>query len=691
MEVIKFKQAFLLVSLIIFPAISMLGQENKSIAPTQKNEILGQQNKQLPSTKKGRGASADAKEKKKEKEDTLDKDIREHAYAYLSNILTGSDTLDDKIQAAHLRANYAELICAYGDRNRAIEVFRQSISEIVRQLIEQEIREEKQISDASKDEKRKIYDDEAIFELALQLAQTAIKCDPSAKTAITTELEGIKFSSKERDGISRKEKESDITRQNDLSTVPDEAWGTQPSIKRRMAAQFLTTEAHAKIAEGKLTEAMALLRESSLYCVSVPFVTAIGRLFTSKPAEASLMFIQAAQRVQSTPSGAEVRALNFGLRPLGANPLTIKPGSNPQSDALIKSYLMAISSLVQSPDNVRVSRSADTLRIVKESLPLYIAFHPEAFALIENWVRESTNGFSSSVRRSVIEKREFGAESAEERISRYEKIALQSEDSSQRDQACASLASNGIQYGNFDKATEWANKILDTALRQEMLDAVTVRQISFKLTKITEDKYQSMKQSISGIFSPTLRAQLYIQLAKTIAKCETKNNEVKNGLEVSYQALQESSLIADSLKSSATQSHLLFSIAGAYAEFDTIRALAGVREAAQSIGRHKDQPPSRLGGKIIDVTTVQFDSTGFFSRKVFDDRGEYKKPYDFSIFRKLAQENFDLSWLAATQIDDNLLQLVAKYEVCAAILLNPKYGKAEPQQVSNGKSNEEKK
>lgn len=547
MEVVKFKQAFLLVSLIILPAISMLGQENKSIAPTKKNEILGPQNKQLPSVKKGGGASPDAKEKKEEKEDTLGKDVRERAYAYLSNILADSDTLDDKIRAAHLRANYAELICAYGDRNRAIEVFRQSISEIVRQLIEQEVKEEKQISDASKEEKPKMDESGAIFELALQLAQAAIKCDPSAKTTITTELEGIKISSKERDGISREEKESAINRQNDLSIVADEAYGTQPSIRRRMAAQFLTTEAHAKIAEGKLTEAMVLLRESSFYCVSVPFVTAIGRLFTSKPAEASSIFIQAAQRVQSTPSGTEVRALNFGLRPLGANPLTIKPGSNPQSDVLIRSYLMAISSLVQSPDNVRVSRSADTLSMVKASLPLYVAFHPEVFPLIENWVRESINGFPS-VRRSVIEKREFGAESAEEKISRYEKIALQSEDSSQRDQACASLASNGIQYGNFDKATEWANKILDTALRQEMLDAVTARQISFKLTEITEAKYQSMKQSISGIFSPTLRAQLYIQLAKTIAKRETKNNEVKNGLDVSYQALQESSLIADSLK-----------------------------------------------------------------------------------------------------------------------------------------------
>ena len=57
---------------------------------------------------------------------------------------------------------------------------------------------------------------------------------------------------------------------------------------------------------------------------------------------------------------------------------------------------------------------------------------------------------------------------------------------------------------------------------------------------------------------------------------------------------------------------------------------------------------------------------------MFEDPDQYKKPYDLSVFRKLARVDFDGSLLIAGQVEDKLLQASAKYEICAGILLTDK-------------------
>lgn len=642
---------FTVLPLILTLVPTLAGQERKGAsAPARK---------QAPSTTKKETVSMAGKEE----ELSQDKELRERAYSQVINALADVNDIENKTQAAHLRADLAGLICAYGERAKAIEVFRQSINDIVTQLLEDERK--------GKDEKRN-KNNSSVFELALQLANDAIKCDPTARSLVTKDLENLRITDTEQDAAAGTEKVSEnIQQDDDPSVVPDEMWGTQPSTRRRIAAQILTKEAHEKIDAEKPDEAEVLLRQSLKYCVTTPFVTALSRLMKDRSTVVSLLFIQAAHQVQTRPSGAEVRTLNFGLRPLGINPLSIKAAASQRDTDLVEGYLSAVTALVLGKDNVRTRSSSDTVRMVKAALPLYASRHPETLPLIESWVREATNGFSSATQH-VIEKSSFAAESSADKVIRYEGIALNSKDLQQQDQASASLASVMIQDGKFDKAAEWATKISETSLRQEMFDDLIARQMSFKLAEVREDTYFSVSQLISGVFSPSLRAHLYIQLAKAITRYELAKAEDKRNLAAGYNALQEATVIVGNLKPSSAQSHLLFNIASTYAEFDAVKALTALREAAQSIGRHEDQPASQLGGKAADVTIVRYDSTGTFSRTVFNDQEEYKKPYDLSIFRKLALVNFDIAWLSAMQIEDKLLQTAARYEVYAAILLDRK-------------------
>lgn len=668
---------FLLVTLSLILALTtqpIAGQERKEVSPQPK--------KQVPASAKKEGASA------AEKEDTSrEKELRERAYLCVTNALAGANSVEDKIQAAHLRADLAGLICAYGDRAKAVEIFRQSLKDI--------LDEDRHNNDEQKKKDKEYSKDSSSFDLALQLVDEAVKCEPDAKALITKDLENLRNSKEEKESASNLDKYSKNIQPTDTdpSIVPDELWGTQPSVRRRMGAQIFTQEAHEKIGAGKLDEAEAALRKSLNFCVTTPFVTALGRMMKDKSDVALLLFIEAANHLRALPSGAEINSLNFGLRPFGINPLSTKPSTNQRNNALVEVYLTAVTALVQSKDNMLAGSSTYTVRLVKATLPLYAGFHPEALPFIENWVKDATNKFSTTTQ-AMIEKSPFGSESLEDKVSRYESMASNSKDQREQDQAYASLASAMIQYGKFDKAKEWADKISETVLKREMLDGLSARQISFKLTEINEGDYSSLSLDISNISSPTLRAQLYIQLAKAVAKNELGKVETKRNLSVPYDVLQEATMLANNLRPSIAQSHLLFSIASAYAEFDSVRALTGLRDAAQSIGRHKDQPSSQLGRKVSNVTIIHYDSTGTFSRMVFDDQEEYKKPYDLSIFRKLAQVDFDIAWLSATQIEDKLLQASARYEACAAILLDRKATKGATTKIpvpQEGKNNGEKK
>ncbi len=296
-----------------------------------------------------------------------------------------------------------------------------------------------------------------------------------------------------------------------------------------------------------------------------------------------------------------------------------------------------------------------------------VPIHFDLYPLIETWVSSVANKPLLSTQ-SKLEMPESWAD----RVARYEDIASNSKDPQQQDQAYASLASAMIQYGKFDKAAEWAGKISELSLKHEMLDGLIARQMSFKLAAIEESLYASLLQAISGVTSSSLRVQLYIQLAKAVSKREMAKPEAESNLNTAYQALQEAVVVAGNMTPSSTQSHLLLNISSSYADFSTSRAFTILQEAAQSINKHEDQPVSGFGRQLMNVTVVRHDQSGTFSRTVFDDQEEYKKPYDLSVFRKLAMKDFNTSWLAAAQIDDRLLQVNAKYEVCAAILLNRK-------------------
>jgi len=85
--------------------------------------------------------------------------LRERAYFIADALAVSSNDISDKLQAAHLRADIAGLICGYGERAKAVDLYRKGIGDIVAQLV---------ADDGNlKKEGKRTRDDAFVFELAL--------------------------------------------------------------------------------------------------------------------------------------------------------------------------------------------------------------------------------------------------------------------------------------------------------------------------------------------------------------------------------------------------------------------------------------------------------------------------------------------------------------------------------------------
>src|SRR4051812_23931580 len=56
-----------------------------------------------------------------------DNPLRERAYFIADALAVSSSDISDKLQAAHLRADIAGLICGYGERAKAVDLYRKGI------------------------------------------------------------------------------------------------------------------------------------------------------------------------------------------------------------------------------------------------------------------------------------------------------------------------------------------------------------------------------------------------------------------------------------------------------------------------------------------------------------------------------------------------------------------------------------
>ncbi|MEW6129393.1 MAG: hypothetical protein AB1757_20300 [Acidobacteriota bacterium] len=564
---------------------------------------------------------------------------------YILDGLANSKEIEDKLEAAHMKADIAALVCDYGNKPKAVEVLKKSLTDIAEEI--------------ANPDRQKQADSSKIQELTIRVADTGCKCDPSLRSWFVKELERLR---------NLKTKPNDDKAEDEAPVVAEETWGTKPSMRRQIAADILTQAAHEKIAGGKLDEARQLLSQSLNYCLSVPFITALIRLKENQADVASNLYFKASRIVQVMPSGAEVGALNFGLKPLFG--IRIGQESPPlDKQPIIETYLLAVSALINCPQSSLAAKSPDILRMVKDSLPLYATFQPAMHPQIELWVAEGMKHLPAN-ERSAVEQVPFAPQSLEQQVSKLEDIAYKSADEKERDLAYASIASTYITQAKLEAAFKFISRIADINLKNELLDEMRYKRMSFELSKATE--LLPIYLDISSVSSLTLRVKLYMQLGQVAAKKDSF---------LAHQALDEAArLTNENVGLSATHSHFLFGIASLYSEFDSIRAFEVLSNAVKSVSKHQDQPASKWGHAIAEVAIVKFDSAWRFSRTVFDDPNQYKKPYDLSAFRKLSSIDIDRVLLIADYLEDKPLQANAKYEVCAGILL---FAKAKKEKSAN--------
>ena len=92
--------------------------------------------------------------------------------------------------------------------------------------------------------------------------------------------------------------------------------------------------------------------------------------------------------------------------------------------------------------------------------------------------------------------------------------------------------------------------------------------------------------------------------------------------------------------------------------------------AVKSLNAHDTHPPSHWVSEYVSTTRVKFDDARFsLGRTVVDDPEEYnRKPYNLSVFRKLAGLDFDGGFFASMMLANKSMMASAKYELCAGVL-----------------------
>ncbi len=564
---------------------------------------------------------------------------------FIADALLESNDLPDKLESACLKAALASLVCASGQRERAVEVVRKSLREAFAYAVQRQ---------TSKDSDRERIMPETLI---VRVAESATKCDPSARKLIEDDLARMRASN-DQDEAKAVAAEPPV--------VEDKLWGTRPSTRRVAAAELLARGALDELKAGRAQDAAKLLSQSLKYCVVNPFIIALTRMKSDQNPTVRLLYLQAERQVQSMPSGEEISVLNFGLArvtdtsPFSGGSLQVmqKASQDAQTKEVIEGFLDAITALVFGKDATSVAKSVDSIRMVKDKLPLFEAFRPDTSPRVQSWVVKAIQALAPP-QQHIAENIPSAPHSQTNEISRIEEIAEKSGDAAERDRAYASLASNYIDWGKFDKASDAISKISGIDLKVEMQDSLRFNQI--RLTVDKAESYLEVGRLIEKISSAPLRARSYIRLGASASK---KDRQYAN------ESLQEAITLSVRLDPSPMQSHLLLDVAAIYANFDWTRAVETLNYAVKSLNKHDNHPPSPWVSEYHSTTMVKFDDKFSLGRTVVDDPEEYnRKPYDLSVFRKLARVDFDGGQLAAATLASKSLMASAKYELCAGVLL----------------------
>jgi tetratricopeptide (TPR) repeat protein len=565
--------------------------------------------------------------------------------------------LDDKVGLAHMKSDFAALMCACGERDKATEIFKKSLTEITINLLEKgsqngkDIRERSQLADQVRE----------AFDLALRITESATECNPTFRKWAANELEKLQASEKEKN-----QNQTD----GEPSVIPDVTWGTAPSMQRQLRAAILYKVASQKMEEEKIEEAVRLLDQSLKICVGFPVMNALSRVKQRGSQDmAASLYLQAAHRIQTLPSGSELDALHRGLDSM----LAIRIGQGITLDAkdvmknsMIEAYLDALSALLHGQNAVLVSQSSGIVSLMKEALPLYAQLRPTTMTEVEQWLAKAPKRLSPSGQ-AAVEERPF-AESPENFVARIQEIAAKTVDAKERDQAYAAIASKHIDSWKFDLAVEAIAKISDLNLKQELSDAASSRKISVELRK--DSDLNLAKYDIEKIASLPMRVKMYLQLAKAAAKKD---------LPMRKDSLEEAVRLCEKIGTSTTvQAHLLLAIVKEYAEFDPARAFEILRDVVQVINK-TTEPPVKRWGKAF--TSYMVTTSGKFPRMLYESPHLYQKPYDFSTFRQFALIDFEGALLCASAINDKSVRASAEFEICASLLLQGKPSKSRTNEI----------
>jgi tetratricopeptide (TPR) repeat protein len=624
--------------LMLLPALLVLTVAQNAILLDQDSTPSKRAEQKTPAQerKPERGATDD--------EYSAERVLRDRAMSILDR-LADSDEIDDKLQIAHMNADIAVLFCKLGDKTRALQVFKKSLTALGEHIVSpgKHADADKGAGKASASQAESWQQ----IELAKQISDAACECDESARTWFVRELERLRAVESER----QENKDKGPTQ------VTDETWGTRPPVDREISGELLARAAHSSLTAENWDQAVQLLTKCLSYSVTTPFVTAVLRLKDKRPDLAESLFLDATRKVQASPTGTEIGALDFGLEAMMRDIA---------GDRIPRAFLDALTALINSPGSSEAAKSADMIRLIKDALPMYTAFKPAVRPQVELFIAEATRRFNPELRH-VLEK-PFAGQTVQQQLSSLEEIATKSPLETERDQANASIASAYIHAEKFELASRFISRITDVNLKSDLLDDLRYR---LALAQIARAKDLFLVfQDISNVTSLVLRIRLYTQLGNATTETDAV---------LARMALDEAARLANQkLAPSPIRSHLLFRISHSYVGFDSIRAFEVLADGIKSANAHREQPSSRWGSVSADVTVVKFDRTWRFPRQVVDDPTQYKKPYDMSAFRKLAAGDFDRVLWAASTIEDKKLRASATFETCAGALLESKADQAKP-------------
>jgi hypothetical protein len=576
--------------------------------------------------------------------------LKDRALCLLES-LTDLKGIEDKVESAHMKADFADLLCACGEKENATEIFKKSLIEITSKLLEK--------NSQNKGDARERYELAAQvrerFDLVVWIAEQAADCNPTFRKWAANEIEKFQAPEKEK---------SQNQLDNEPPVIPDEIWGTKPSMKRQLMAGILFRLGDQKLKEEKFEEASSLFEQSLKICVDSSVMNALSRLkLKGRTDIVNTLYLQAARKVQALPSGLELQALNGGLGTV----LEMRMGyaipldtNDVLKSSMINAYLDAISALLQDQNAALAGQSSYVLGLIKEALPLYYQLRPAAKIKIEQWVADASKRLSPS-EQSAIEKIPFTPESSEQFVSRVQEIATKTVDANERDQAYAAIASKHIDYWKFDLASQAITKIADLTLKQELSDVTLFRKTFVDLRK-DADLYVA-KERIEKIVSLPMRVKGYLQLGKMALKKDPP---------LTKDCLEEAARLCEKIGTSPVQAHLLLAVTKEFAEFDSTRSFEILRDAVHSINKITE-PPIKRWGKAF--TSFSVGTSGKFSRILYEHPSQYQKPYDFSLFKQLALVDFEGALLSASNINDKTVRASAEFEICTGILLKGKPAK----------------